>query len=93
MPQFTLKRLYLSITLIAAGVGMFMLMMSRKVNPNWSDFWREPPKFDLLGDTLWFLAGAAVVAAICLFAKRPLRGAVIGAFVGAFLMLILMSRA
>jgi hypothetical protein len=94
MKRFTLTRLLLSITAIAAGLGMFAFMMSRKINPRASpDEWREPPRFDRLGVTLWFLSGAIVGATCFSFVKPSWKWAACGAGLGAFLMLVLRMKA
>ena len=67
-----------------------MFMISRKVNPRANpNELRKPPRFDLLGTSLWVLSGAIVVATIFSFAKRSWLWAVYGAILGALLMIAL----
>ena len=93
MIQFSLKRLLMGTASIAAGCGMVMSVLTRKANPLANPYeWREPPRFDAIGITVWLLSGALIFGTICSFTKRPWPWAAVGAILGAFVMFVLFMR-
>jgi hypothetical protein len=79
MPQFSLKRLFVSVTLIAVGVGMITFLFSERA-----------PTVNWIGQTIWLLAGAFIGAgALSLWHSKW--GTAIGALLGLGIQLLLLA--
>jgi hypothetical protein len=72
MKQFSLRRLFASVTIVAIGLAVLVQALRFAHKPM--------PEYFLSFFALWFLAGPMIGAGIALLFKRPKLGAVLGFF-------------